>query len=91
MIAELLVLDMEPKPESLWWTSTHKDEDGRTPKVGSGGKSLDFPLVEVFDLLFRVPSVLAHVQDLQHCFLSTSTSDVKKLKEGYERVKKGKN
>ena len=25
MIAELLVLDMEPKPESLWWT--HQAEE----------------------------------------------------------------
>ena len=25
-IEELLDLDMEPKPESLWWTSTHRDE-----------------------------------------------------------------
>ena len=24
IIEELLDLDMEPKPESLWWTSTHK-------------------------------------------------------------------
>ena len=33
IIEELLDLDMELKPESLWWTSTHKDEDGTTLKV----------------------------------------------------------
>ena len=27
MIEELLDLDMEPKPESMWWTSTYEDED----------------------------------------------------------------
>ena len=32
---ELLDLDMEPKPESLWWKSTHQDEDGTTLKVGN--------------------------------------------------------
>ena len=26
---------MEPKPESLWWTSTHKHEDMRTLRVGT--------------------------------------------------------
>ena len=30
IIEELLGLDMEPKPESLWWTSTHKHEDMQT-------------------------------------------------------------
>ena len=32
---ELLDLDMEPKPESLWWTSTYKDEDVATSKMDS--------------------------------------------------------
>ena len=41
-IEELTHLDMEPKRESLWWTSTHNDEDERTLKVGSSGKKLGF-------------------------------------------------
>ena len=35
IIEELLGLDMESKPESLWWTSTYKDEDVATLKVES--------------------------------------------------------
>ena len=38
IIEELLNLDVEPKPESLWWTSTHKEADERQLTVGSGGK-----------------------------------------------------
>ena len=34
IIEELLDVDMEPKPESLWWISTHKHEDMRTLLVG---------------------------------------------------------
>ena len=30
---ELMELDMESKPESLWWTSTYKAEDGLTLTV----------------------------------------------------------
>ena len=26
IIEDLMDLDMDPKPESLWWTSTYKDE-----------------------------------------------------------------
>ena len=51
IIEELLDLDMEPKPETLRWTCTRKDEDERTLKVWSRGKSWDLPFVEVFDLL----------------------------------------
>ena len=51
LIEELLDLDMEPKQESLWWTSTHKDEDERTLKVGSRVKSWGLPVVEIFDFL----------------------------------------
>ena len=43
---ELLDLDMEPKPESLWWTSIHEGEDEGTRKVGRSGESRDLPLVE---------------------------------------------
>ena len=39
IIEELLDLDMEPKLESLWWTSTHHAEEKETskqrPRVGS--------------------------------------------------------
>ena len=36
-IDELMDLDMEHNTESLWWTSTYKDEDGVTLKVGGAG------------------------------------------------------
>ena len=42
---------MEPKPESLWWTSTHKCEDRTTLRVGSRGKTWDLPFREVFEVL----------------------------------------
>ena len=45
IIEELLDLDMEPKQESMWWTSTNK------LRVGSRGKTLDRPFKEVFDVL----------------------------------------
>ena len=53
IIDELMDLDMEPKPESFWWTSTYKAEDGLTLalEVGSRRKSWETPFVEVFDLL----------------------------------------
>ena len=34
IIEELIDLDMERKPESLWWTSVYMAEDGVTFKVG---------------------------------------------------------
>ena len=37
IIEELLDLDMEPKPESLWWTTTYTDEGTATLRVGSRG------------------------------------------------------
>ena len=51
IIDELLDLDMGPKPESLWWTSTHKCEDMTTLRVGSGRKAWDLPFREVFEVL----------------------------------------
>ena len=51
IIEELMDLDMEPKIDSLWWTSTIKDEDKLTLKVKCKGKSWGLLLVEVFDLL----------------------------------------
>ena len=51
IIEELLGLDMEPKPESLWWTNTHKNEDVATLKVGGPKKDWDLPFMEVFGVL----------------------------------------
>ena len=52
IIEELLDLDMEPKPESLWWTSsTHKHEDMRTLSVGGRDKVWDLPFCVIFDVL----------------------------------------
>ena len=39
-IEELMILDMEPKPEFLWRPSMYKPEDGLTSEVGGGGKIL---------------------------------------------------
>ena len=49
-IEELLDLDVEPKPESPWWTSTHKHEDMTTRRVGRG-RAWELPFREVFDVL----------------------------------------
>ena len=49
IIEELLNLDMEPKPEPLWWTSTHKHEDMQTLRLESTGRILDLPFFEKFD------------------------------------------
>ena len=51
IIEELLDLDMEPKPESVWWTSTSKCEIMTTLRVGSRGKGWDLPFLEVFEVL----------------------------------------
>ena len=51
IIEELLGLDMDSKPESLWWTSTYKDEDVATLEVESRKKLWDLPFMEVFDVL----------------------------------------
>ena len=51
IIEELLNLDMEPKPESLWWTSSYEEQDKLTLKVGGGGKDWDLPFREVFEVL----------------------------------------
>ena len=48
LIEELMDLDTEPKPESLWWASIYKDDDERTLKVGTTEICRFF---EVFDLL----------------------------------------
>ena len=42
---------MEPRPESLWWTSTYKAEDKVTLKVKNGGLTWDLPFKEVFGVL----------------------------------------
>ena len=41
IIEGLLDLDVEPKPGSLWWTSTRKDDDMRTLRVGGRDKVWD--------------------------------------------------
>ena len=51
IIEELLGLDMGSKPESLWWTSTYKDEDVATLEVESRKKIWDLLFMEVFDVL----------------------------------------
>ena len=37
---ELIDLDMGPKPESLWWMSAYKAEEGVTLKVEEQGQQL---------------------------------------------------
>ena len=51
IIEKLPDLDMEPKPESLWWTSTYKDRDVATLKVGSRERNWDLLFMKVFDVL----------------------------------------
>ena len=45
------LLDLQPKPEPLWWASTHKDENGTTLKVENRSQTWDWPFMEVFDVL----------------------------------------
>ena len=47
----MLNLDMEPKPESLWFTSSYEEEDKPTLKMGGEGKEWDLPFREVFEVL----------------------------------------
>ena len=42
-IEELLDLDMEPKPESLWWTNTYKDVEKTPLRVDSRNRASDLP------------------------------------------------
>ena len=51
IIEELLDLDMEPKPESLWWTSTYNHEDMRTLRMEGRDKVWDLPFCEVSNVL----------------------------------------
>ena len=51
IIEELLDLDMEPKTESLWWTSTCKEEEKNTLQVGCRTRVWELPLREVFKIL----------------------------------------
>ena len=46
-IDELLDLDMEPKPQSLWWTCTERGEDTTMLR----GNTWDLPFCEVFEVL----------------------------------------
>ena len=54
IIEELLDLDMEPKLESLWWTSTLQNPDGTTLKVSDKGKNWGLPFTDVLDVLASV-------------------------------------
>ena len=38
VIEELMDLDMEPKPESLWWTCSYEEEEEHTLEVSGRGK-----------------------------------------------------
>ena len=49
IIEELMVLDMEPKLESLWWTSTYQAEEKETLKVANRGLAWDLPFQDVFE------------------------------------------
>ena len=51
IIEELLDLDLESKPESLWWTSTHHAEEKETLKVENRGLAWDLPFKDVFEVL----------------------------------------
>ena len=56
LIEELMDLDMEPKPEWLWWTSTDKAEDGVLLKVGGRGEIWNMSVDEasaVLEFRFR--------------------------------------
>ena len=54
ILDELMILDMELKPDSLWWTSPHNAADGLTLEMGGGGESWDMPFAEVFYMLGSV-------------------------------------
>ena len=53
IIEEVLDLDMEPKAESLWWTSTHKDEDMTTHREAEAklGTSLFVKSLRSWDIV----------------------------------------
>ena len=51
IIAELLELDMEHKPESLWWASSHQAEEKNTLKVWNKGLAWYLPFKDVFEVL----------------------------------------
>ena len=42
---------MQPKLESLWWTSTYIAEDRVTLNAGNRGLAWDFPVKDVFEVL----------------------------------------
>ena len=69
-VEELLNLDRNPKPESLWWTSSYEEEDKLTLQVGGGGKDWELPFREVFEgWVVSVFSVMekAHKGSKRHC------------------------
>ena len=54
IIEVLLDLDMEPKLQSSWWTSTHKHEDMKTLRVKSRNRVRDMPFCEHLVTVFIV-------------------------------------
>ena len=46
---EVTNLDMEPKLESLWWTSTYKAKVGATVQIKGRGKCWEMRFVEEFE------------------------------------------
>ena len=42
-IEVLLVLEMEPKPESMWWISMCEDEEMKILRVGGQRQNWGFP------------------------------------------------
>ena len=51
IIEELTDLDMEPKPEPLWWTSAHQAEEKKTLSAGKRGRAWDLSFKDAFEVL----------------------------------------
>ena len=51
MVNDIIEELLEPKLESLWWTSTHQVEETNTLSVGNRGLAWDLPFKDVFQVL----------------------------------------
>ena len=51
VIEELMDLDMEPIPESLWWTCSYEEEEEHTLEVSGRGKVWSLPFKDIFVIL----------------------------------------